>query len=230
MTRPGAGLSAVPPLRPYKDVTETYQWSGLFFNGKTDYVRIIDNATLDLTDHATFGAIFKNLSNGTFFIPPIIGRTDVAGKWTTMGFFGTPQHILVLGYEGIFVLPFVTAVNNEWIRTIGTIDAGGILKMYKDAILEGQGLAPPYTSTDGDWFVGGNVLVGIFNSFANVVISEVYIIAETLNESDIFTLTKGTKFPTQFDCRLWHDYRLGNARDLSGYGNDGQIVGAVFQK
>lgn len=53
------------------------------------------------------------------------------------------------------------------------------------------------------------------------------LIGANLSNSQVQDIMYGRRLPTEFDCRLWHDYRLGHTIDLSGNGNHGTIVGNV---
>ncbi len=54
------------------------------------------------------------------------------------------------------------------------------------------------------------------------------IISQVLTQSQIQDLHYGRNLPTQFDCRLWSDFRLGHTLDLSGKINNGLTTSTRF--
>jgi len=66
-----------------------------------------------------------------------------------------------------------------------------------------------------------------FNYYKSIMY-EAILIAEALSQSEIRGLMDGRRLPTEWDCRLWLDFRQGHIRDLSGKGNHGKIYGGAY--
>ncbi len=65
-------------------------------------------------------------------------------------------------------------------------------------------------------------------SYYNGYIYEAAIYAEALTQTNIQNLVNRKITPASFpSCKLWHNYRLGDANDQSGNGNDGKLYGDV---
>jgi hypothetical protein len=73
--------------------------------------------------------------------------------------------------------------------------------------------------------------IGIFPAMPNRYFSgniyDIVFIGTNLNNSQVNNIREGRMLPSQFDCRLWNDYRLGHSFDLSEYGNNGVLNGFV---
>lgn len=72
-----------------------------------------------------------------------------------------------------------------------------------------------------DIYIGGSTL-----NFKGTIYYVAYFNGK-ITTDNISDIGLGRILPTQFDCRLWHDYRLGHARDLSGNNNHGTLNGNV---
>jgi len=75
--------------------------------------------------------------------------------------------------------------------------------------------------------VGGSA-VSYPGTMSMSTIYEAIVIAEALTENEIRGIMEGCRLPTEWDCRLWLDFRQGHTRDLSGNGNHGKIYGGAY--
>ncbi len=103
---------------------------------------------------------------------------------------------------------FISAVYNQSATT---------LSIYVDAQLVNTVTASGNITTDTNNLTIGSIL----NSFLPGEIYEVSIISQALDQGQLQNLMEGRFIPTQFSCKLWHDYRLGHSYDISGNTNNG---------
>jgi len=214
----------IPEVRPY---TLPYQPSGgLWFDGKTGYV--------------TSQLQYNTLHTLTLFarINPV--KLPAPTKW--MGIIGAQDfgelHCgIVVRYNGsmmfrdyanplgsnLVISPANTVNTNSTQFLAATYDNGDII-LYHDGD-EVASDTKTKQDTSNITIIGAAVLPG---RYMNGLLIEAGVIAEALTQSEIRGLMEGRRLPTEWDCRLWLDFRQGHTRDLSGNGNHGTLYGGAY--
>lgn len=207
--------------KSYRVPFESNEWGAAYFDGLTGHINIA-------------GSNNYNVSGYTIIITFIPKATSVRNRpyaWnnlSTIFYGGTAERDLhwfagngTSFGAGSFVANFMQyeTVNSLAITSDGTT---GIL--YKNGIKKDTQVAVPIINLNVSTLTisGGNTFDHLLGQ-----IYEYITIAQVLTQSQISNLYYGRILPTQFDCKIWQDYRLGHARDLSNNGNNGTLAGNV---
>jgi len=220
----------IPVTRPYKLPFESNKWGGASFDGVGGYINVTKNASINNLTVITIISTFKPESMGggnlgrfsdkgqkTLFVIPLNKFQFNHIFSVTPGNWATSNNDMQIGKtQNVAVTYDNTNVNNNPI-------------IYKDGILlvTNETSTPNLTASNdagNDLIIGNRIAQD--RAFKGIFYDYIYF-AEILTQSEIQDVIYGRILPTQFDCRLWHDYRLGHARDLSGNNNHGTITGNV---
>lgn len=233
---------SIPISRPYILPLRHGSFKGLFFNGINANVTVPYNASLAFTTQLSMLVRFEVIADQALQtndfpflvskVQPVLGLRqgwnllisrldDMKVKFENwlngaqnIQFFSTSKikninHI----YTACFSYNSGGAGNNllhniDGLQDATTADADNLVNDITTGISIGSRF-------DGAlWYYG--------------IIYEVMLINGQLDNNQFFDLYSGRHLPTEYDCRLWHDYRLGHSRDLSGNNNDGTVNNALF--
>lgn len=117
-------------------------------------------------------------------------------------------------YIGVYQNQSNTGSQKYW---FDGLPAEGIQKLTNDTGTQKfwfDGLPAEYTFPNSSKPFSGNLY-------------DVMLIATNVKDSQAKDIRYGRIPPTNFDCRLWQNYRLGHSLDLSNYKNNGIIDGNV---
>lgn len=210
---------SIPVTRPYKLPLESNKWGGAYFDGV--------NARITTSNLALGAGDFSIIAH----INPGKAQTGFPGNRDVIYYGGSPgiqfyiqNNKLSIQNPPVFnTITSSASIYNGKISNVAVTSktAGNSIKLYVNSNLLGSGSFVIANSTSSiigndptpDWLLGN--------------LYEIAIFAVELSQKNINLLMNGRILPTQFDCRLWHDYRLGHARDLSGNGNHEVINGNV---
>lgn len=212
---------SIPVKRPYKLPFESNKWGGAYFDG--------GNATIQCPNINLSGSEITVMA---WFKGPqawSVIRQQV-GDYIVLCWNPTTNRFHLLSNDGGVVGLDSGNLSDNVIHHIcftwkqNTVNG---FQTFKDGILVAQRNSTNTPIAN----IGNNIYIGTFNGVAGEstigIIYDAIIIKQFLTQSQIQDIIYGRILPTQFDCRLWHDYRLGHARDLSGNGNHGTINGNV---
>ena len=112
----------------------------------------------------------------------------------------------------------------EWIHAFGKYN-GDYIEMYVNGVPDGTPvelnekihIVPTNVEIGGRTFAGREDPMNGFIATVRLYAGEDFMVDE------IHDLALGRKMPTDFNCVLWHDYRLGHANDLTRNNNHGVI-------
>jgi len=211
----------IPEVRPY---TLPYQPSGgLWFDGSSGYVDCGNDSSITNLNPFTLLCWFR--ITGTY-----------GGSYHTL-LSKIGEFIVLISSNGLVRL-YTWDLTPNTIDTIKRVDDGlvhfigcgydpanGILFMKLDDndMQITTGVTGTITGTE-------SLSIGqiYLSNFLNGIEYEAAVIAEALTENEIRGLMEGRRLPTEWDCRLWLDFRQGHTRDLSGNGNHGTLYGGVY--
>lgn len=200
--------------------TPTY---ALSLDGVSGYVGVPDNDNLEGMSTLTINIKFK--TSMTLAIMHIISKwtQGVSGVYTIRD--STGSGLVATAKIGGAVkssTPAYSSYNNNVDRIATLRYDGGNLELLIDNANVSNIAVTGSLGADTR-----NVRIGAADngSFFQGLVYETQIIAQNLTDAQLINMNNGSVLPTQFDCRLWHNYRLGHARDLSGYGNNGTLNG-----
>lgn len=214
------------PKPNYPSPIQHDEWDGLYFDGVNGYVDAGNASSLDLTSPFTLFGWFQTYNSAVY--QSIISKDDTGmgynmNYWLAIRNTDAVQGRYGDGTSGKEILGTTKIVKN-WLYFEALVWDGSKLYIY----LNGISNANPVNTSTTPITNKASVKIGKWSSiFFKGRIFEVGIIAQNLSASDIFALYEGRMIPTKFDCRLWHDYRNGNAKDLSGKDNHGTLKGGV---
>jgi len=214
----------IPEVRPY---TLPYQSSGgLYFSNSAAHLDCGNDSSIEfLTDSFTAIVTFK---------------PHEPGGWSRI--FRTQNHYVDdAGYNLQFDHEFVFGYVKDGLGNSGWTVSGASRVRYN--MINTVGMRVDRTADTLEAFVFPNFTskydisaLGNISNSANLVfgwaseytIYEAIFIAEALTQSEIRGIMEGRRLPTEFDCRLWLDFRQGHTRDLSGNGNHGTRYGGAY--
>lgn len=202
----------------------------LKFSGINGYVDCGNASSLDITGSVTIGFLCQ-------------GHGSLITKGPNSGFAGMTYSSSADGNSNTLTFDWGDGTNyifyrkgyynlyNNLYHLFFTRDNATIGKIY----VNGEYINPAKNSGGADPISvisnTNKVLIGTQTNkvtFYNGYIYEVAIYAEALTQTNIQNLVNSKILPTSFaSCRLWHNYRLGNANDQSGNGNNGKLYGDV---
>lgn len=217
----------IPVTRPYKLPFESNKWGGAYFDGLTSNIFIPKQFVLsNLSIMLMVNSVLQNddkffFSTGNYSYNPTSKGWHMSQRAPSLG-----NSFLVRNTfpNSATVVDDLTYIYNKVNNFAITID-GATCNQYQNGILTlTSNLTAISDSPQLTTRIGCNTSSA---RFWNGIVYDVIVIAQTLTQPQIQDIMYGRILPTQFDCRLWHDYRLGHARDLSGNGNHGTLNGNV---
>jgi len=229
---------SIPVVRPYtlpELPLNPHDWTGLYFNGASKaYVNCGNDASLSIVNNITiivsilpqFPIDAECMIISRESLPPpsfannwrFMAKIFLGGGGINWGFYANAAFV----GESDSLVPLAI---NKLYRLAVTYDQVNV-KMYTEGLLTNTDPKTDVLPTNDNVTIGQGTGGG--QAFYTGIIYYGIIIAQVLTQNQINDIITGRILPTQFDCRLWHDYRLGHANDLSGNNNHGRIVNAVF--
>lgn len=216
---------SIPVTRPYKLPLESNEWGGALFDSGS-YIRKTSPSNIP-TQNITLLTSVKILGffNWNNFVQDSYWVT--AGRIAWLLFADSSGQIIAgvsdatpIQYNAV-VVGSIGKTYKDRITMLGHTYDGNAVKVYIDGVLKttvvkaGLVFDVPVNVSSGNTGQGYQIQY------------DMMIFGQVLTEAQQQDLMYGRILPTQFDCRLWHDYRLGHARDLSGNGNHGTLNGNV---
>lgn len=221
---------SIPVTRPYKLPFESNKWGGVDCRGEVfgglGGISVPQNPNLEISNTATiqftcvigvsshdYAKIFEKGGYGVgsyyFDYESVIGNRDMSF------FFGAAAPT---NFRNVNVTNrYQYGLNNIAV----TVDIpGDTCNFYINGRLN-------QTTHTLPAYITSNSVLHIIDQDTAVKMYDAAFYGVVLTQPQIQDLMYGRILPTQFDCRLWHDYRLGHARDLSGNGNHGILNGNV---
>lgn len=223
----------IPIERPYKLPFESNKWGGAYFDGLIDsnsYIKVNKAASINNLTTISILAIIVPYSGGVINFGRIFDKgtkgmrmassrlncfhifSVTGGDWQTTAL----NSIVFRQYNHVAITYDNTNVVNSAVMYVN-----GISKAVTENVTP-NGVAN--LDVGQDIFIGNSS--SITRTFDGLIIDIIYING-LLTQPQIQDIMYGRILPTEFDCRLWHDYRLGHAFDLSGNNNNGILVGNV---
>ena len=220
---------SIPVTRPYKLPLESNGWGGAYDDGEFtgSNISVTDNANFEISNTATiqftcllrkqFGDYKKIFQKGGYGVGSYYFDIEAISGSHSMSFlFGAaaPTNFRSVNADNIYQY----GLNNIAV----TVDIPGDTSNFyiNGRLSKTTHSLPVYITSASNLLTTGN-------QDTVVTIYDTTYYGTVLTQPQIQDLMYGRILPTQFDCRLWHDYRLGHARDQSGNNNHGTINGNV---
>lgn len=223
---------SIPVTRPYKLPLESNKWGGAYFDGVSGYIDTV-NPPINANFNTKLTCIGTVIPLGT----PTGGSDAGFGQrgWNKWLYFHGSSPTIMFNVQtdagGNMAFGSTIAKLRKLYHLVGTFEQSGadmLGKLYIDGKLDSTQTVLNNTPHDtSNQFMRAGSLIHNNGAFVQMILCDFIMIAQVLTQPQIQDLMYGRILPTQFDCRLWHDYRLGHARDLSGNGNHGVINGNV---
>lgn len=188
------------------------------------YVDCGNDTTLDLTDAIAIESWFW-LSDNT-------GKQIILSKWL----WGYSYEMVVTHggqirmdvYPNMYTHTTPIITTKKWFHVFGKYNRENI-QIFINGVL--RAVSEPYSekahSTNLNVEIGGRSYPNYENPIKGYM-ATIRLYGQDFTIDEIHDLALGRKQPTDFDCRLWHDYRLGHANDLSGNNNHGIVHNFMF--
>ncbi len=215
--------------RPYTIPLATKKWRGLYFDGISGFVSCGNNSSLYTDSSFTLLTLLTSFENAPTASKIIAGKYNVnASGFVTLINITDGRLYDVIYRTGAGSTHYDNTIVKNKIATLGFIyDKPAVTsKIYHNDSFVEQGTMGTMVNNTGTNFVIGSNSVGNANFFNGIIYKIIYI-KETLTQAQIRNILLGKDNPMKYSCKLWHDYRLGHAKDLSGNGNNGVLYGGA---
>jgi len=215
------------PLKPYQSS------GGLWFDGGTGYVDCGNDSSLKVSDYLTIlVSVLPRVS--THIERHLVG--DISNMYIrnySLYLYKNSNLVFLHGNGTTIDSIFTSLTSTPYIHQWFAVSISNLnIDFYKytntmEKVSKTLGFNVTVSTGSGYIKVGGNNPVYPY-TMSESTIYEVIVIAEPLTENEIRGIMEGRRLPTEWDCRLWLDFRQGHTRDLSGNGNHGKIYGGAY--
>ncbi len=197
---------------------------GLQFNGVNNYVDAGNAASVNLGNTGTVSIWIKNVAQRNW--EGVIGKGSMYSISQNYGGNGYYLYVRNIDSGNHYAFGSNSLPLGVWTLVTATWQKNTTLKIYYNGIISATG-----TLLDKDVIVDATPLkIGFSqegNIYFNGTIDEVRIYNRALSPTEVLNNYNG--YVSRDGLVLEHIYSLGNANDLSGYGNNGTpINGPVF--
>ena len=200
----------------------------LSLDGTNDYVNILDNPSLDITDAVTVSVWVKTPREAQWVIKKsYTGKYGVA-SYGIGQFYGAHMAFLLEGDFGIKYFGFGNVWDDKWHHLVGTWD-GTTVKLYVDGVflysspLSGTLVTNDYPLTIG---LGDPTGEGQYPFFSGLI-DEASIWNRALTQEEIQTIMNATLHGDEEGLVGYWNFDDGTANDLSLFANHGTLIGGA---
>jgi len=220
-------MSSIPVSGPY--VLPYRPEGGLWFDGQTGYVDCGSDASLDTIDEVTLAVRFLKRDytwDGLYGM----AWNDTLETGLTLSAHSNKSILFRLGngttHINFYSINYKYKLNTVHFALASFSTTTSEVLLFIDGHTQTNSFTGPL---DISFYhaVVGDVAYG-WGAYLNGEIYEVIHLAEALGENDAWALMEGRRLPTEWDCRLWLDFRQGHTQDLSGHNNHGTRYGNTY--
>ncbi len=213
---------SIPVKRPYKLPIESNEYGSLYSDANGTQINITYNSAPSYNNKVTAMCWLKRyrMNRREDIFSAVSLHSDYWFIITDSNIMG----VYITGVDSNYRNTTIIPVIGVWTHVAFTWDGTNVIT-YRNG-MKIDTLNGPGNMADG--IVGNFIFRNTdVNVYANVELYDVISINDVLTANQIWDLAYGRTIPTQHLCALWYDFRLGHARDLSGYGNHGTVNGNV---
>lgn len=219
------GKGYITPRKRHK--TKEYDIERRFvleFDGVDDYATVGDKESLEIsTSNITVSgwAKLNSIQNASY--PSLVKKNENYNLWFDHTTGVLKFKIVNSDSSQNTAAGAINYFDDNWHFFLGTYDHSNI-KIYVDGIYINSAILTGDIKTDSTALTIG----GTSNAYLNSLIADVRIYNRALSSQEVASLYGGAQI--QAGLVLYHNYRKGNANDISGNGNNGVVSGAVFKE
>ena len=209
--------------------------SAYSFNGSSDYIEVVNNASLTFTTAVSF-SFWINIPDVSFNTVGLPERAPIGKQRNSntsgiafetndkIGTAGTPQFYLSSGSSPVQYEDATALGLNTWVHLVGTYD-GTTLKLYSNNVLIGTSTGSlNLSSITQNLFFGKE---GALGRFFKGKLDDIGIWDRALTITEIEHLFNGCSPDVNTGLVALYSFN-GNANDLSTNNNNGAVTGATL--